>query len=80
VDLNDTMSLKIMESSPNFKNNINDDEVNYVISKQESVNKRNSYQAPDHENCNSRYNTAVQQYESLLKTINDEFKTLMKRN
>ena len=74
------MSLKIIESNPNFENNINDDEVNYVISKQGSTSKRKSYQAPDHENCNSRYNMVVQQYESLLKTINDEFKTLMKRN
>jgi hypothetical protein len=59
---------------------MNEDEVNYVISKRESISKRISFQVTDHESCNSRYNTMVQQYESLLKTINDEFKTLMKRN
>jgi predicted RNase H-like nuclease (RuvC/YqgF family) len=57
----------------------NTEPTNYVISKQDLKN--NPILNPmDHENCERRHNITVHQYESVLKTLNSEFKTLLERN
>lgn len=79
IDLNSSMSYKILDNKHYYDKVDNIEPMNYVISKQDQRVKP-VYHPSDHENCERRHNITVKQYESVLKTLNTEFKTLLERN